>query len=187
MLQRTVFAFLNHLLAAETWATARLKPFAGQHARFEIGPFVQAVVVAGDGRLAAADDSAPPAVTIQLPADTPFRLLGDRAALLGSARISGTADFAEALGFVVRNLRWDVEADLARGFGDIAAHRLARAGRRFVAGGSDGARRLAANIGEYAEAAAIGVRRAEAEAFARDLDALVDALARLEHRLGRLG
>lgn len=39
-------------------------------------------------------------------------------------RISGNADLADALGFVLRKLRWDVQQEaLSRVVGDIAAHR----------------------------------------------------------------
>ncbi|MBW7903689.1 MAG: hypothetical protein H3C26_19650 [Rhodocyclaceae bacterium] len=187
MLRRATFAFVNRLLAAEGWAQTRLKPFAGQRARFAFGPFAQTLVVAGDGSLAPCADDAAAAVTIRLPDDAPFRLLGDRASLFASAHVSGAADFAEALGFVVRNLRWDVEADLAGVVGDIAAHRMASAGRALLAAGGEQTQRLGANVGEYLiEEVHLLVRRDEAAAFARELAALGDALARLEGRLARL-
>lgn len=187
MLQRAAFGFLNHLLAAEGWALSRLKPFAGQHARFELGPFGQSFVVAGDGSLAGGDDSVTAAVTIRLPEDAPLRLLTDRASLLASARISGSADFAEALGFVARNLRWDVEADLAAVVGDVAAHRLTAAGRRLAATGSTQARRLGANLAEFVvDEENLLVRSSEAAVLARDIAALRDGLARLETRVAQL-
>ncbi|MDX9706593.1 MAG: hypothetical protein RBT86_03330 [Azospira sp.] len=187
MLRRPVFAFINRLLAAEGWAQARLKPFAGQRARLVFGPFAQTLAVAGDGSLAPCADDAAAAVTIRLPGDAPFRLLGDRDALFASAHVSGAADFSEALGFVVRNLRWDVEADLAGVVGDIAAHRMAAAGRALFAAGGERTQRLGANVGEYlVEEARLLVRRDEATGFGSELAALDDALARLEGRLARL-
>lgn len=187
MLRRAAFDFLNHLLRAEDWAQARLKPFAGLHARFELGPLAQSFVVAGDGRLLAGNESASAAVTVRLPDDTPLRLLKDRASLFGSARIAGSADFAEALGFVARNLRWDVEADLARAIGDIAAHRLVGGGRRLAAGVRDGLDRLGANVGEFAlEERAPIVGTAEADALRLGLVSLTDELLRLEARIARL-
>ncbi|MBI2308283.1 MAG: hypothetical protein HYU78_13355 [Rhodocyclales bacterium] len=187
MLRRTAFNFLNHLLAAEGWALSRLKPFAGQHARFEFGPFGQSFAVAGDGSLAAGDDGHAAAVTIRLPDDAPLRFLTDRASLLASARISGSADFAEALGFVARNLRWDIEADLAAVVGDVPARRLAGAGRHLLSAGEAQARRLGANLGEYVvDEAGWVVRSAEAAAVAREIAALSEALGRLEVRVTKL-
>lgn len=61
------------------------------------------------------------AVSITLPADAPLRALTDRPALMASAQISGSAEFAECLGFIRRNLHWDVEADVSTLVGDIAA------------------------------------------------------------------
>lgn len=187
MLRRAAFDFLNHLLQAEGWALARLKPFAGQHARFELGPLAQSFVVAGDGSLHACNESASAAVTVRLPDDAPLRLIKDQASLFGSARIAGSADFAEALGFVARNLRWDVEADLARAIGDIAAHRVVGSGRRVAAGLTDGLQRFAANLGEFAgEERAPVVATAESTAFRLDLARLSEEMARLEARIARL-
>lgn len=187
MLRRAAFDFLNHLLQAEGWALARLKPFAGQHARFELGPLAQSFVVAGDGSLHACSESASAAVTVRLPDDAPLRLLKDRASLFGSARIAGSADFAEALGFVARNLRWDIEADLARAIGDIAAHRVVGGGRRVAAGVADGLNRISANLGEFAaEERAPVIGTAEAATLRLGLASLSDEMARLEARIDRL-
>jgi len=188
MLRRAAFAFLNHLLHAEPWAATRLKPFAGQHARFELGALRASFVVAGDGSLVAAgDDGGDAAVVITLPGDAPFRLISDRKALLAGARITGTADFAEALGFVARNLRWDAEADLAKGIGDIAAHRLLAAGRQFKDGGRDRYRRLQANITEsVGDGTTLVVARSEADALADELSRLLESVDRLAGRIDRL-
>lgn len=187
MLRRAAFRFLNHLLSAEGWASARLKPFSGQRARFQLGPFRQTVVVGGDGSLAACDDGGTAAVTVCLPDDAPFRLLRDHGSLFGSARIAGAADFAEALGFVARNLRWDAEADLARILGDIPAHRLAQVARGLVASGSEQRRRLFDAAAEFAaENTAAVLTTSTLHDFRTELRILTDDLTRLEQRIGAL-
>lgn len=146
-MQNLVLAALNHLICTQPWAQARLRPFYGCHGRLIAGPVNIGFVIALDGQLLAAsalqDD-----VTITLPADAPQRWSGDPAAVMAGAQVSGRADFAEALGFVFKNLRWDVEADLARIFGDLAAHRLAGLGRRLAQQAGTGTRRLGANLSE---------------------------------------
>lgn len=187
ILQRAAFDFLNHLLSADGWAAARLKPFAGQHARFELGPWAQTFTVAGDGHLSAADPRAPVAVTVRLPDDAPLRWLRDRASVFASARIAGAADFAEALGFVARHLRWDAEADLARVIGDIPARRLAQVGQRLAAAGAEQAQRFGANLGEFiVDEERFVVRSDEARRFGSAVDALRDDLERLTQRVHQL-
>ncbi len=52
--------------------------------------------------------------------------------------VGGDTDFAAAINHIARNLRWDVEEDLSRIFGDIAAHRMAETGRTFQRWGETG-------------------------------------------------
>ena len=74
----------------------------------------------------------------------------------------------------------DVEEALARGLGDIAAHRLAGAARQAAALGKDAGAHLLEGLVEYAlEEQHLLVARAE-------LDALKDATLKLEERLAEL-
>lgn len=182
---------LNRLLKDESWARERLHGFAGQHVRLVGGPLRIDLAVNGEGMFRAVDDAdqaVAPAVTIELPADAPFRLLsGGRQAVFGAARLTGAADFAETLAFVFRNLRWDVEDELARVVGDIAAHRLVRSGRDLLAWQRRAADNLARNGAEYfAEEAALLVPAREAREFAASLAKLAQDTERLEARLRRL-
>lgn len=187
MLEQAALSFLNHLLAAESWALTRLKPFAGQHARFDMGPLSFGASVSGDGLLHACDSAPVPQVIIRLPDDTPFRFLIDRNGLFQSARISGAADFAEALGFIARNLRWDAEADLARIVGDAPAHRLVKEASASLLRKQESTRRLATNFAEFlADEEGLVMRPLPLSSYCFEVDHLRDDLARLEKRIARL-
>lgn len=187
MITRAALGFVNHLLKGEAWARARLKPLAGQAACLEAGPLALPFVIDGEGLFAVSAGSVAPAVTIRLPDDAPLRWFSDRAAVLGAVRIAGSAELAETLAFVFRNLRWDVEADLSRVVGDIAAHRLAGWGRGFAGWQRQAARNAAANVAEYlTEEAPALARKAEVAAFCTAVDGLLDDCGRLERRLQRL-
>lgn len=192
MLHRTLLAALNHLLAGEEWAGKHLKPFAGQAIRLELPPLVVDLAITPEGRFASVDGDAdtPATVTLTFPADAPVRLLanlGDPAALMASAQIQGSADLADCLGFVFRNLRWDVESDLAPLVGDIAAHRLVGFGRQFIGWQQQLAGNLARNLAEYftEERPVISGRRDVAQ-FLRDVDAVAASLDQVERRVGAL-
>lgn len=189
MFARQAVAALNHLLAGEAWARDRLRHFAGQHARLAGSLLKLDLAVDGEGYFRAVEASGEqqPDVTIELPADAPFRFLADRNSVFAAARLSGAADFAETLGFVFRNLRWDVEQDVARVVGDVLAHRLVRAGEAFFGWQKQAARNFAANTAEYlSEESEMVVPKRAATRFAADLRVLQEEVDRLEKRVAKL-
>jgi ubiquinone biosynthesis protein UbiJ len=190
MLTAIALNFVNHVLAGESWARLRLQPFAGQSASLSIGSFVIRLEISGKGLFQTAPSGksdAPPAVTITLPADTPLRLLTDRSSLFSAAHIAGSVEFAEALGFVFRNLRWDAEEDLSQLIGDIPAHRLGLGGQLFAQWHLRQAKNLVLNIKEYLteETHAIS-RQVDIAQFCRAVDVLRDDCTRLELRIQQL-
>lgn len=149
MIERLLLTILNHLLDAAAWARSRLAPFAGRRARFDIQLLAFSFEVTSEGRLSPADDSTPADVVIRLPADTAIHLLHGFDKVMAQANVEGNAEFATALSFVFRNLRWDIEEDLARLVGDIAAHRLVHSADRFSAWHRRSARNLVENLTEF--------------------------------------
>ena len=188
MLAKPALAVLNHLLASEDWARGKLVPFAGKTARLQLGSGIVFLVRINEGGLleSAASDILP-TVSIILPADAPVRALTDSASLLSSATISGSADLAETLGFLYRNLRWDIEEDLSQVLGDVVARRAVQVMGRLVRWQVSGARNFALSVAEYLteEETAIA-RRQDIERFCAEVDALRDDLARCEKRLERV-
>src|SRR5690606_37439306 len=105
-----------------------------------------------------------------------------------NARINGSVEFADTLGFVLRNLSWDFEEDLSRVVGDIAAHRIADSLRTLTAWQKQAAQNLAENAVEYLrDEKAVLPAPEEIAAFSNEVDKLRDDLARLEKRLQKLG
>lgn len=188
-------AAINHLLGQAAWAREKLRGFAGQCVRVEWSPPALAAMsvmfeIAPDGLLAAptAGVDSVAAVSIVLPSDAPLLMLRGQEMLLRETRISGSAEFAETLGYVLRHLRWDAEEDLARVVGDIAAHRLVGGVTALAAWQRDKLTALAENLGEYftEERPAI-VRRPATADFAAAVAAMQADVERLEQRLRRLG
>jgi ubiquinone biosynthesis protein UbiJ len=182
--QATV-ALLNHLLARENWAREKLAPFAGRCARVEAFPFVVLLGVAQGGRFEVG--SGEPHVTIavdgaQLPA-----LLFDPQALMRNVRLSGDAEFAQALSQVLQNLRPEPEEDLARFVGDAAAVRIVGFLRAVAAQVREGGVRLTATTADYlvAENPLLATRE-EAQAFNTAVADLRDSVERLAKRIERL-
>lgn len=144
---------LNHVIAAETIATDRLRPHAGRSIQLHWtgwpsllpAPPVVAFAVTPAGLLEWAGDTPPaaPDLRVSLDASNPARLAaqwfaGERP----SVNIEGDSAFATDVSWLIENLRWDIEDDLARVIGQGPAHQLSRAAGALSSGFTFAARRL---------------------------------------------
>jgi ubiquinone biosynthesis protein UbiJ len=184
MLSSGVAAFVNRLLDADPAARDSLAPFAGRAVRFVLAPLPDLrLAVRADGSLTAADAPEFHLVVTLTPGTLAALARRDEAAAR-TVTFMGDAEFAAVLQRVAGQLEWDVEEDLSKVVGDVAAHRLAQTARSFAAWQREAALRLGENLAEYVtEEAALLAARAEVDAFAREVAELRDAVERLEKRV----
>jgi ubiquinone biosynthesis accessory factor UbiJ len=181
-----VLGALNHLLQQNCWARQQLTPFAGRQARFDMPPWQLALAIASDGQFEPIGEGDVD-VTVTLPADTPLVALQDIDRAMSGAYVTGNAEFATALSFVLKNLRWDAEEDLSKLVGDVAAHRLAAVPSRLALWQKEAARNFSENLAEYlGEEARLLVPRHELPALRADVEDLGGRIAALEARFARL-
>lgn len=179
-----ISAPINHVLRANSWARERLIPHAGRVACISNPPFSFMMAVTGAGEVADAAQEALPDVTVHVTPGLMLRLMARDASAWNEAKIEGNAEFAAAINHVARDLRWDVEEDLSRVFGDIAAHRMVETGRKLDQWARQGADNLARSFSEYwTHEQPLIASRNDVEQFNREVDALRDDVARLEKRL----
>jgi len=180
-------AAINHLLAREAWARDRLAPFAGRRARFRLFPLPDLVLeIAASGQVSGAG-AGECDLTLTIPPAALPRILAQDEAALREVRVDGDPALANAVLFLFRHLRWDVEEDLARAVGDVAAHRIAGGARDLAAWQRTARERLGENVAEYLkDEAGLLLHPHETEAFGRAVDELRDAIERLEKRIDRL-
>ena len=182
------FCFLlNRLLGAEPWARERLAPFAGETLELRAPPLppLRLSILPG-GTVQAAD--AQPALVMTLKPELLAALVRGEEHALRAVTVDGNSRLAAEVLVLVRHLRWDAEEDLSRIFGDVAAHRIAEAGRAFAAWHVDAAQRILGALVDYAtDEKPFLARRAELDQLADSLARLRDGTARLEKRLERLG
>ena len=182
------FSFaLNHLLASEPWARERLAPFAGETIELRGPPFppLRLVILPGGAVQAGGGD---PALTITLGPAALLNLARGPEHFARALEVAGNPRLAAEVIALARHLRWDVEEDLSKLFGDVAAHRIAGAGRAFARWHADAARRLVESAADYAvDEKRMLMARGEVDDFAGEVARLRDALERLEKRVARLG
>ena len=133
--QQRVVLFLNHVLMQEKAAMERLVRQKGRIARVQWRNFHMALVVTPAGLFNLAPEGTPPDLQLEVTDSNPLALA--QAALTGgkpSIRIEGDVQLAADIHWLVDNVEWDVEEDLARIIGDAPAHMIGSVARKLAAG-----------------------------------------------------
>lgn len=140
-MQRRLVLLLNHVLLQEPEAQARLKRQSGRLVEAHWRHFSVRLVATPAGLLELGSPNQAADLTLTVTEESPWALAqaavrGDKPAI----RIAGDVQLAAEVQWLVDHVRWDLEEDLARVFGDAPAHamgnglrRMADAVRQFVA------------------------------------------------------
>jgi ubiquinone biosynthesis protein UbiJ len=105
----------------------------------------------------------------------------------GGVRIEGDAEVAQNFRDLLSHAQPDVEEELARVVGDVAARNLANLARGFLDFGRKAGRSLAGNVSEYLQEEGRDLpTRTEVEEFLTAVDRLRDDAERLDVRLARI-
>jgi ubiquinone biosynthesis protein UbiJ len=135
-LAQTALSALNHVLRQQAWARDRLRAHVGRTVRIVVatplGPVRADARIAEQGTLEVAEIESPTVTLSLTPSiDAVFGLLRDGPrGLTGHLKVEGDVMVAAAVGEIAQQLRWDVEEDLSRVFGDRVAHRMGETARQ---------------------------------------------------------
>lgn len=132
--------WLNHVLASEDVAVSRLRPHAGRSIRVHLTgwpsllptPPVLSFAVTRAGMLewTGTEPAAEADLTLSVDASNPARVMAQGlAGQRPTVDVSGDSALAGDVSWLMDNLRWDIEDDLARFIGEAPAHELSRIGR----------------------------------------------------------
>lgn len=116
------------------------------------------------------------------------RLLRDRSALTSqSVHIEGDAEVVQAFAELLRSSRPDLEEELSRLIGDVAAHQIGEAARGVLRFGAHARDTFARNVSEFLQEESRDLaNRTEADEFIAAVDTLRDDVERLAARIERL-
>jgi ubiquinone biosynthesis protein UbiJ len=179
---------VNHVLRSAPLALERLRRHAGRTVGFQVGPFAAALTIQTTGEVEPAVAGAARDLEIRI---SPFllpRLAANDEAAFRDVEMKGDMELAQEISYLARNLSWDVEEDLSRVIGDVAAHRVVGTARGAAHWGRDAALRVAQGAAEYwTEESPLIASRVKVEGFVRDVADLREAVERLEKRIEKLG
>ena len=179
-----VAAAINHLLRSASWARERLQPSAGKIARFTVAPFTVTLAILDSGEIAAAPAAGNADASFTLTPGVALRMLAADQNAWQQVEVSGDTVLTREILYIAQNLRWDIEEDLSRVFGDVAAHRMVRAGDELNRWGRETAASFAHSLAAYwTEERPLIAARADVDSFVRDVDNLRDDVARLDKRI----
>jgi ubiquinone biosynthesis protein UbiJ len=183
--------FLQHITSQNQWSKPYLVPFAGKVVQFDFVLIKTNVQILEDGSLAIAGDNynqnTAPEASIHLSPSLALRIMaGDEAAKM-QIKIEGDAHFATELSKVLQNMRWDIEEDLSRFTGDIAASKIGSTSKKILHTAKQQTINTAEMLSEYwQEEKNILAKKRHIKTFNADVDALVGDVARFEKRLQKL-
>lgn len=187
VLDAIVGAPLNHLLRANGWARESLKPYAGKTICVRCLPFSASLRIVESGEVTPDAAAANPDATLTVTPGLLLRMATRDETAWRDISIDGDTALAGAVHHLWRHLRWDVEEDLSRVFGDIAAHRIAGTAHTFGQWARMSGGNLVRSLSEYwtEERPAVAASN-DLSRFSADVDLLRDDLARLEKRIAQL-
>jgi ubiquinone biosynthesis protein UbiJ len=178
----------NHVLRTAPVAMERLARHAGRTASFAVGPLRVALTVQTTGEVTGAVPGAVHDLRVRIPPPLLPRLAARDEAAWNEVGMEGDREFGDEIAFIARNLSWDVEEDLSRVVGDVAAHRAVSTARSLHRWGRDAALRLAQGAAEYwTEEAPLIASRVKVASFGEQVARLRDDIERLAARIEGLG
>ena len=132
-LQDKLVLLLNHVIGQEPAATERLRRQQGQCVQVSWREYRLQWLITPAGLLARADAHQAADLHLHISQDQPLALLqtlakGDKPAM----RIDGDVMLAADINWLVDHVRWDMEEDLSKVFGDATAHHMANMFKRIA-------------------------------------------------------
>jgi ubiquinone biosynthesis protein UbiJ len=178
---------INHLLAQEPWARAKLAAHNGKTACFDLSVLRVNLTITADGMLSMAAEGDTPQVTIRVKPEQLPLILQNRERAFSYVTVEGDADFANTISQVSQSLRWEAEEDLSKLVGDIAATRMVAGAKAAFQAAKTTQETLAENVAEYLlEEKPMLVRPQAVQDFGADVAKMRDDVERLQKRIEKL-
>lgn len=187
MLKPLVTRFLQHITNQNNWSRPYLAGFAGKVIRFDFMLAKANLSILEDGSLSLAGETPHIDALIHVPPSLALRLLAKDEAAKMQIRIDGDTHLATEVSKILQQMRWDIEEDLSRVVGDIAASKIGETTQKTLQATKKQATNLTEMLAEYwQEEKPLLAKKRHIEAFNHDVDSLKSDIARFEKKLKKL-
>ncbi|HWK72714.1 MAG TPA: SCP2 sterol-binding domain-containing protein [Povalibacter sp.] len=185
-------SILNRNIAGSVAARSLCKRLDGKVLALRFTGLPLSISFRSDGERMTLDTAQPEAASATL-SGTPIsfmQLTGatpEAALRTGAVHIEGDAEVAQTFSELLKAARPDLEEELSRVIGDVAAHQVGNVARSVLAFGRRASDTFAQNVAEYLQEEGRDLpTRTEADEFIVGVDKLRDDVERLEARLSLL-
>jgi len=185
-------SILNRNIAGSVAARSLCKRLDGKVLALRFTGLPLSISFRSDGERMTLDTAQPEAASATL-SGTPIsfmQLTGatpEAALRTGAVHIEGDAEVAQTFSELLKAARPDLEEELSRVIGDVAAHQVGNVARSVLAFGRRASVTFAQNVAEYLQEEGRDLpTRTEADEFIVGVDKLRDDVERLEARLSLL-
>jgi ubiquinone biosynthesis protein UbiJ len=178
---------LQHLMQQNSWTAPLLQPYAHKNLRLDFKVAHATLTILNNGELAVAGDSAEADATIHLPPSLAMRLLRQDPLAHSLIKIDGDTALGIEVGKILSAIRWDIEDDLSKVVGDIAAYQVVQIGQEKLQRWQSQAKNLGEMLVEYwQEEQPIIAKKTRVEQFNQAVDQLREDTDRLQQRVNKL-
>lgn len=178
---------LQHLMQQNRWTAPRLQPYAHSHLCLDFKVARVMLTVLSNGELAVAGDTATADATIHLPPSLAMRLLRQDPQAHSLIKIDGDSALGMEIGKILAAIRWDVEEDLSKVVGDVAAFEVVQLGQQTMQRLQGQAKNLGEMLVEYwQEEQPLLAKKARITQFNQAVDQLREDTDRLQQRVEKL-
>jgi ubiquinone biosynthesis accessory factor UbiJ len=178
---------LQHLMQQNSWTAPLLQPYANQTLCMDFKVAQVNLTILQNGELAIAADSAIADATIHLPPSLAMRLLRKDPLASSLIKIDGDTALGIEVGKILSAVRWDIEDDLSKVVGDIAAYEVVQLGHEKLKRVQANAKNLGEMLVEYwQEERPLIAKKTSIEQFNQAVDQLREDTDRLQLRVEKL-
>jgi ubiquinone biosynthesis accessory factor UbiJ len=178
---------LQHLMQQNSWTAPLLQPYANQTLCMDFKVAQVNLTILQNGELAIAADSVIADATIHLPPSLAMRLLRKDPLASSLIKIDGDTALGIEVGKILSAVRWDIEDDLSKVVGDIAAYQVVQLGHEKLKRVQANAKNLGEMLVEYwQEERPLIAKKTSIEQFNQAVDQLREDTDRLQLRVEKL-
>jgi len=178
---------LQHLMQQNSWTAPLLQPYAHKNVCIDFKVAQTTLTILNNGELAVAGETGQADATIHMPPSLAMRLLRKDPLAHSLIKIDGDAALGMAVGKILSALRWDIEDDLSKVVGDMAAYQVVQMSQEKLQRWQSQAKNLGEMLVEYwQEEQPIIAKKNRVEQFNQSVDQLREDTDRLQQRVDKL-